>query len=593
VAVGFDFGTTNSLISVILRDKAVDIVGDDGLPFPSVVRYQGERTVVGRKAKEALDTAGVGVHGDIVLSPKFLLGDESTYVGGVERSPVDIVHEVVRHVKSQSLKGRQGKMLDGVKHAVVTIPVTMTGPRRRALRDAFGRADIGIVQFVHEPFAALYGHIRGHRDPAAAARALNRRNILVVDWGGGTLDLTLCRVERKRIVQLRNGGTDEVGGDQFDQSIRDAVIARFSKSADIPPGAAIHPDARLRLLHDAETNKIALSERASTSFYRPDFFVDPAATLEYRLTRDELDEITRPLIMSGMRHVESLLDSVGLGPEQVATCLVVGGMASMPAVRGRLNELFGPQRVEIPSNSATLVAQGAAWIAHDKKRLQLAKPVELQLARGSFLPLIKAGADMPAEREEKRQTTHLFCTDPTDGLAKFELCAPKYPTTNPQISDPRSPLGIMTIQVDSRAKPFKERLELDTIINDDLILTATARSLMAKDIDSAVIHDLEFGLPLPSSEDADEEPEDNEDPEDGDSVVSKAEAGLSVRANLADGVRQDLVPGEVLHVHNREMFEPHGILGRATQDQKEEYTYYQPCAVCKRDSNDPACRCAS
>jgi molecular chaperone DnaK len=134
MTVGFDFGTTNSLISVILRNRAIDIVGEDGLPFPSVVRYQGEQVVAGRAAKEALDTAVIGIHGNIVRSPKFLLGEESIHVGGVERSPVDIVHDVVSHVKAESLRGRQGKILDGVKHAVVTIPVTMTGPRRAALR---------------------------------------------------------------------------------------------------------------------------------------------------------------------------------------------------------------------------------------------------------------------------------------------------------------------------------------------------------------------------------------------------------------------------------------------------------------------------
>lgn len=589
MAVGFDFGTTNSLISVILRDRAVDIVGEDGLPFPSVVRYQGEQVVAGRRAKESLDTAGIGVHGNIVRSPKFLLGEESVHVGGVERSPVDIVYDVVNHVKVESLRGRQGKILDGVKNAVVTIPVTMSGPRRAALRDAFRRADIGIVQYVHEPFAALYGYIRGQEDPSAALRRLNRRNVLVVDWGGGTLDLTLCRIERDRVVQLRNGGTDEVGGDQFDQAIRDAVITRFANDAGIPADAMIHADARLRLLQDAENNKIALSDRESATFYRPDFFTDPVATLEYRLTRDELDEITRPLVMTGMRHVESLLESVGIAPSQVATVLVVGGMASMPAVRGRLNELFGPQRVEIPDNSATLIAQGAAWIAHDKKRLQLAKPIELRLARGSFLQLLKAGANMPAEGEVKRQITHLFCSDPTDGVAKFELCVPEPLTASPQISDPRLPLGILTVDVHAEAKPFAERLELEIAIDDDLILTATAWSAMAKARDSIVLHDLEFGLALPPMDIDDE----RVGPERFELPKNKAPAGgLAIRANVAAEGRQELIPGEVLYVHNAAAFRS-GVLRTATQEQVDEHLYYQPCSVCKRASNDPACKCAS
>lgn len=589
MTVGFDFGTTNSLISVILRGRAVDIVADDGLPFPSVVRYQGEQVVVGRKAKESLDSAGLGVHGNVVRSPKFLLGEESVHVGGIERSPVDIVHDVVSYVKSESLRGPQRQVLDGVKRAVVTIPVTMTGPRRAALRDAFGRADIGIAQFVHEPFAALYGYIRGQRDPSATLRSLNRRNVLVVDWGGGTLDLTLCRISGDRVVQLRNGGSDEVGGDLFDQAIRDEVIARFANSTGIPADATIHPDARLRLLQDAENTKIALSERSSATLYRPDFYASPSTTLEYRLSREELDEITRPLLMSGIKHVEELLDRVGIGASQVATCLVVGGMASMPAVRGRLNELFGPQRVEIPENSATLVAQGAAWIAHDQQRLQLAKPIELQLARGAFLPLVKAGTDMPAERGVKSSRTHLFCTDPSDGVAKFDLCAPRGMSSNPQVSELRSTLGVLMIEVDSKTKPFKERLELDVTINDDLILTATAWSTMAKDRGSVVIHDLEFGLPMPALGETMNKFED--------AAVERVErqpdrGGLAVRANIAVEERQDLIPGDVLYTHNRNAFRS-GVLRTATEDQIAEHLYYQPCSVCRRDSNDPACRCSS
>jgi molecular chaperone DnaK len=271
-------------------------------------------------------------------------------------------------------------------------------------------------------------------------------------------------------------------------------------------------------------------------------------------------------------------------------CLVVGGMAAMPAIRGRLNELFGPQRVEIPRNSATLVAQGAAWIAYDAGRLQLAKPIELQLARGSFLPVIKAGTEMPSEREVKRQKTHLFCTDPTDGFAKFELCAPTHLLTSPQTSDPRSPLGMLTVNVHTDAKPFYERLELDVAIDDDLILTARAWSSMAKDDDTAVIHDLEFGLPLPRHDDETE-------PVDSDPVksteIEREKGGLAIRANIAECKDDALVPGELLYRYNREAFERHGVRAKATEEQIAEHLYYQPCAVCGRDVNDPACRCST
>lgn len=590
MTVGFDFGTTNTLIAVVAGDRAISVLDEDGLPFPSVVRYEGEVVIAGRGAKEALDAAGLGIHGNTVRSPKFLLGEESVHVGGIERSPIDIVHDVVSCAKSQAMQSVQARLVGNVDHAVVTIPVTMNGPRRAALRDAFRRSDIGIIQFVHEPLAALYGYVRARRSAAEARRALNRRNVLVVDWGGGTLDLTLCRIDGGRVVQIRNGGSDEVGGDRFDEAIRNEVIRRFAEQAGLPPDAEIHPEAKLRLLHDSEMNKIALSERASVTFYRPEFFRSPSTTLEYRLRSEELDDIARPLVSAGLQEIESLLDSVNMAPSQISLCLVVGGMAAMPAIRSRLRELFGPQRVEIPDNSATLVAEGAAWIAHDSQRLRLAKPIELQLARGSFLTLVRAGTEMPAEGEVKSQQVHLFCTDPSDGLAKFQLCTPTRLSPDPQMSEPRTVVGSLVVGVDHRAPLFRERLELSIQIDDDLILRAAAKSSDMNDSDEAAFYDLEFGLDLPDL--ADHREDEAAPITDGAAPVDPG--SLSVRANLSRDKDYSLVPGEVLYEHDRGLFarrssHPHA----ATKEQIRERLYYQPCAVCGRSSSDPACRCSS
>ncbi len=585
--VGFDFGTTNSLISVVSRDRVIDVFDDTGRAFPSVVRYEGERVTVGREAKEALDTAGLGVVGNTVRSPKVLLGDEVVSVGGVERSPVDIVHDVVRHVKDEALRGRRDDLLEGVEQAVVTIPVTMDGPRRRALRDAFRRADIGIVQFVHEPLAALYGYVRGQADPDEAVRRLNRRNVLVVDWGGGTLDLTLCRLEGNKVLQLRNGGSEHVGGDRFDEAIRNEVIKRFAERNSLGEDAEIHPEAQLRLLHQSERNKIALSDRSSVTFYQPDFYRVPELTLDYLLTREELEEITRPIVAAGIREVESLLDSAGIGRAQVTTCLVVGGMAAMPAIRGRLHELFGAERVEVPENSATLVSQGAAWIAYDRQRLRLAKPLELHMARGSYLPLIRANTEMPAEKEVMSRTFSLYCTDPSDGMAKFELCTPVDPSPSPQTSDPRAPLASLVVSVDAKAELFRERLALDIEIDDDLIVHAHATSSEARDEADAWIHNLEFSISLPAKgggDGSDKMPV-------PDQVVTHEIGSLTMRANVADRPDESLVPGEVLYTHHRDRFDTR--LRKATTLQVDEFLYYQPCGVCGASWSDSSCRCAS
>ena len=105
-----------------------------------------------------------------------------------------------------------------------------------------------MVQFVHEPLAALYGYLRGTKDSASAVRGLMRRNILVVDWGGGTLDLTLCRLMPGRILQLRNQvpiGNWEV------KPFRGSAGAIRNDSVDAPPINAFEEIRRMPMLHSS------------------------------------------------------------------------------------------------------------------------------------------------------------------------------------------------------------------------------------------------------------------------------------------------------------------------------------------------------
>lgn len=587
---GFDFGTTNSLVSLVSGGRVIDLTEEDR-PYPSVVRYEGEEVIVGREARDALEEVGLGVHGTTVRSPKMFLGKEVVNVGGVDRSPIDVVSDVIRHVRTKSLNSPRARRaeresLGALDRAVVTIPVKFDGPQRAALREAFGRAGMSVVQFVHEPFAALYGYLRGAPEFESTIRALMRRRVLVVDWGGGTLDLTLCRIEPGRILQIHNRGTDQVGGDKFDEVIRDAVVARFSYQNGISPSDKPIREARLRLLQTTEANKIELSKEPSVTFYRPGYFPESGKDLNYSISRQELDEITRPLVAQGRSEIENLLDLVGISPAEISLCLVAGGMAAVPSIRSNLYELFGPEKVVVPENSATLVSQGAAWIAHDSQPLVLAKQIELEMARGFLLPLLRAGTAMPTLGEVKGDRFHLYCTDPSDGTAKFSIVAPTEIAEHPQATDRRTSLGMVTIEVDETAPPMVERLTLDVEINDDLVLSARAMSSQRGDRSDASYYDLEFGIGLPGSEGL------------GSIDITDTDAfppagGLVARSNVADRSDQALVPGDVLYKHNPRAFERMPGPNQATGDQLREHLYYQPCGSCKRPWGDPACSCAS
>jgi actin-like ATPase involved in cell morphogenesis len=582
---GFDFGTTNSLISVVRGNAPINFLDDEQRPIPSVVCYEGKQKIIGREAKTRLTQSGLGVQGNSVRSPKSLLGRDSVYIEGIERHPVDIVADVVRHVVQQAMSGRRGRDLKELSGAVVTIPVDMLGYRRRALRDAFRIAGLSVVQYVHEPLAALYGYFR--RDLEAMLRRYDRKLVLVFDWGGGTLDLTLCRPMGDMVVQLKNDGTDEVGGDVFDESIMNHVLKEVWAARRTHTSVETHPGARSRLLDRCERAKIDLSTRERSQVYVGNYFRDGAdEDLDYALNRDELEGIAGSLLDKGFDRIGRILNNAGYAPEQVALCIATGGMSNMPAVKRRLHELFGPERVRIPDGTATLIAEGAAWIAADEARLRLAKNVELVLARNSYLPLVKAGTEMPTEGQVKTTSFHLYCTDPRDGVAKFQICTPEKAGGAVLPGEPRTHLENITVQVDAKAQPFRERLELEVHINDDLILEAHARSLNLKDEDRREVHNLEFGLAFPTSSAEGGEISDG----NGSADEHPGKGTLSLRANVAYTEDPGLVPGELLYEYDPHYFD---VRRNPPDYQTLEKLYYQPCSICRRASNDPLCHCAS
>jgi len=584
---GFDFGTTNSLASVVIDTDVITFLQNEQ-PIPSVVSFEGGKVEVGRIAHDKLTHAGLGVQGSTVRSPKTLLGqEEDQIINGVRRDPVQIVTHVLDHVRQFVLQTKAGRSLE-MNRVVATIPVNMDGKRRALLRQAFGQAGMSVVQFVHEPLAALYGFLRTTDAVADRIRRYEGKLLLVFDWGGGTLDLTLCRVLNGLLVQVANDGTDEVGGDVFDDELRNEVEKRSRAEHNLNDQIAILPEARKRLLHECEKAKIRLSDRETWNVYVDPFYQsDDHSDLQVNISRDDLKDIVDHLVKKGIARIERLLEREGYSTSSIELCLATGGMVNMPMIKSRLDELFGPSRVQVSERSAAAIAEGAAWVAHDEARLHLAKNVELSLARNTYMPLLLAGVEMPIEQELRRERFDLYCVDPSDGHGKFSLVSPHRPGPKVPLNDPRRPLGSMTLKVDSKAAPFKERLQLEVRVDENLVLTATAWSLNQTGRAVMDVFDLEFALSTPGT--SNPWIAANLIPIDEDSA-DHVPGSLAMRSNLANQQDNSLVPGEVLYRHNPFYFRTEQ---NPPQIQVEERLYYVPCSICERAQNDPDCNCAS
>lgn len=598
---GIDFGTTNSLASIVIGERAIPRVDrETGRPHPSVVWYRGGGdTVVGRSAREHMDLTETGAPPGFVRSPKaYLRRDGPIFVDGQRIDPTDTVAEVLRHIKTDAAEDREGVAGHNLKDAVMTIPVDFGGTERRALRRAANKAGIGVVQFVHEPVAALYAYLRSKENLAHELAKLEGRSVLVVDWGGGTLDLTLCRILGGYIMQVTNLGQNEVGGDQFDDRLRNFLREKHAKANGIEDITALEqPGKAAQLLHRCEIAKILLSDKNEESAritVRNYLKIDGSAqNLRCDVSREELYQQSKDIVNRGLACVDKILEQSQLTYQDIELCLATGGMVNMPSIRDGLKERF-LGRVPYLDNGDRIISEGAAWIAHDELRLTLSKPIEILVADtsgyGTYYPLVERGLPLPHENETQHVTnTRLFCTDPREGVAVIEFAKPAklgraFPT------DPRRSLCVTSVKVDPVEQPLIERIECHLQIDHDYVAKVTLKSSGAKDESIAEFHDLDFGLSLARRTSTIDDGEQVPPKQSGSAIPVSIPniSNLAQRTNILVGLEGannehywKMVPGDLADRWKKFYFD--NRTNRATPRQLAEREFYLPCAYCKRN----------
>lgn len=584
--LGLDFGTTNSLAAYIdASGTARSLTNiEDGRPHPSTVWYRGGEIIVGREARSHLEAGTEAISGAFALSPKTLLRKLATVdIEGTTTDPRDIVKEVLEFLKRDAASLQRGASARKLTRAVMTIPVELDGEGRQRLREAASKAGIAVEQFVHEPLAGLYGWLRSQPDYAQRLSQLEGKRVLVFDWGGGTLDLTLCLIRGRQMVQLGSVGDNEVGGDYFDLALRNMVRQLHAAENGIENIEQFEtPESRARLLTQCEIAKIQLSELDSFSIFVPYYLNSESGQhLNIRLTQQHIEDWTGALIDRGLAHIDKLLEAHQLTPQEVEICLPTGGMVNLPAVRNGLVQRFGG-RVPQLKNGDRIIAEGAAWVAHDGLRLSLAKPIELVQPDGSYLEIVQEGQQLPIENQSLPiLASQFYCVDPRDGVANFQFVRPLKVGFGARTA-PRETYTTLSLNVDQNAAPFLERLSLTLMIDHDYVVHVEGQSSGRQDRAYRQIHNLEFALSLPASgeikggiaidEQRAEEPVT--------SALYRAGA-IQLRSNVIAGRdKWSAVPGDIVERWRPSWFDSR--VADATYRQEQERDYYRNCSLCKR-----------
>jgi molecular chaperone DnaK len=447
--IGIDLGTSNSAAAVLMGGKATIIPSAEGASqygkaFPSYVAFteDGQR-LVGEPARRQAVTNPENT----ITSIKRSMGTSTKVnVRGKEYSPQEISAFILQKIK----KDAEAFLGEEVKKAVITVPAYFDDNQRTATKDAGTIAGLDVVRLVNEPTSAslAYGIDKEQEEEL---------EIMVFDFGGGTLDVTIMEFGGGVFEVKSTSGDTKLGGTDMDNVILNYLAAEFKKETGID--ILVDDQAVQRLREAAEKAKIELSTTLTADINLPFITVaaDGPKNLITTLSRAKLEELVDPIIKKCSGPMEQAINDAKMSKSDVNKIILVGGPTRMPVVQKFVENFLG-KPIERGIDPMECVAMGAAIqagvLAGEIKDLVLLDVTPLSLGietlGGVFTKLIERNTTIPAKKSQVFSTAADSQTSVDIHVLQGERPMAAHNTTLGRfqlIGIPPAPRGIPQIEV--------------------------------------------------------------------------------------------------------------------------------------------------
>ncbi len=369
VALGIDLGTTNSVAAIATPTGVEFILGARGdRVHPSVVAFPASGgVVVGGDAKRyRLTEPQHVIHsakrfiGQNIRAPLVQLamtGVRYKVVEGPNQQPIVVVRdrrmtmpEISSHVLLHLKRCAERQLGTHVKDAVITVPANFTDGQRQATKEAGRLAGLEVMRLINEPTAAALAYGFG---------ADKQQLIAVFDFGGGTFDVSILRLNGEVFEVLASDGDFFLGGDDLDRALAEVLAAECHRVLRFDPRP--HPSIMMKLMMGAEAIKCHLSDQdvAEGDIDGIDMPGGGLGKLSFQITRDQFEELINGYIQRTADVTKQVILAAGYSPRDISDVLCVGGSTRIPLVRQRLAEIFG-REPNTSINPDEVVSQGAA-----------------------------------------------------------------------------------------------------------------------------------------------------------------------------------------------------------------------------------------
>jgi molecular chaperone DnaK (HSP70) len=453
-----DLGTTNSLIArwmgthaeTVLLDEIAELEPAWQTPLvPSCVFFEDrQRGYIGKQAlaaDEIMRATFAGRLTPLARSFKRTLGRNSRQpVAEVNHEQISarecasvFLHELldITGARERSLRAHSIPRWNVVRRFVawarreglvndltLTVPVDSFEPYRMELESIARKLGVQRTRTIDEPVAAALGY---------GVDLADDRNLMVLDFGGGTLDIALVRTNLagaaagKRSVGHRKADLIAarglaLGGETVDEWVTDMACAKLPAHAEL-----MRPVLRAQ----AETVKKELSGKVLTT--DETVFRLPGMEPLHVSRKEFLDVLEQRQLL---RSIESLCDAVlddarhRISVTDIDAVLLVGGSTLLPGVRELCERLFGAGRVHYWEPFEAVVKGAAVYgagymvdqIIHHDYAIRVFNEAE---QRPEYEMLIKRGTPYPTQ---KGFQTRYYAVSPRQQFFSLPICEVGY-----------------------------------------------------------------------------------------------------------------------------------------------------------------------
>jgi len=350
--IGIDLGTSNSAAAVMENGRPVIVPSAEGAgvasgkAFPSWVAFTKDgQKLVGEPARRQ---ASINPEGTIFAAKRKMGTDFKFKVMDKEFTPQQVSAFVLQKIKQDA----EAYLGDKVEEVVITCPAYFNDNQRTATKDAGEIAGLNVLRIINEPTAACLAY--------GLDKVGKELKIMVFDFGGGTLDVTIMEMwaEGGFKVMSTNGDT-QLGGTDMDNVLIEYIADQFKRET----GIDLRGDkmAMQRLREAAEKAKVELSSTVQTDINLPFITADASGPkhLTMTVTRAKLEDLIAPIIERCRKPIEEALKDAKLSANNVDRIIMVGGPTRIPAVQKFVEDFVG-KKIERGVDPMECVALGAA-----------------------------------------------------------------------------------------------------------------------------------------------------------------------------------------------------------------------------------------